>query len=91
MFFQAAQVSEMTLGGDKPANNFRNVPLSLGCRRAVDVGVWNGHSYEDVPATTIPMYKRIPRTAKEIMTRVTEVLTDHMYRDRPRVRRRRAI
>ena len=23
-------------------------------RRALDAGVWNGHSYEDVPATTIP-------------------------------------
>src|SRR5882757_7805543 len=32
-----------------------------------------------------------PRTVKEMTTRATEVLTDHMYRDSPEARRRRAI
>ena len=36
------------------AKNFRVLPLPLRCRRAVDAGIWNGLSYEDVPATTIP-------------------------------------
>src|SRR6202012_3112960 len=33
----------------------------------------------------------MPKTVKEMTTRATEVLTDHMYRDRPEARRRRAI
>ena len=48
-------------------------------------------THEDVPATTIPMDKRKLRMVKEMTTRATEVLAVHTYRDRPQVRRKRAI
>ena len=47
VFFRVEWMSEM--------KNFWNIPLSLRCRRNIDAGVWNGQSYDDVPATTIVM------------------------------------
>jgi len=46
---------EIALDGDILANNFQVAPLPLRYRRPSDAGVWNGLSYEDVPAATIPM------------------------------------
>ena len=49
------QASVMKLSGDTFASNLRAFLLSLRYRRAIDAGVWNGHSYEDIPAIKIPM------------------------------------
>ena len=39
---------------DTLASIFWTTLWSRGARRAHDAGVWNGHSYDDVPAITIP-------------------------------------
>ena len=52
---QARLIDKTISSGDRLASNFWVFLLSRKFRRATDAGVWNGHAYEDVPATTIPM------------------------------------
>ena len=52
---QVAWISEMVLVGDILTNNLRVASLFLRYRKPSDTGVWNGHSYEDIPAATTPM------------------------------------
>ena len=52
-------------------------------RSARDAGVWNGHSYEDVPATTIKMKNPTPNAVRPSSVQATDTLIAHMYRVSP--------
>ena len=58
----------MTLSGDRLDNHFQAILLSVGSRRAaINAGIWNGHLYEDAPATTI-MRQSAHLAVTELMT-----------------------
>ena len=73
--------SAVMMWGPTPLHKLRKMP---------DTGVWNGHSYEDVPRMTMMVYNRIPSAVEMMRKYAMEALMDHMCRQSPHARRTRA-